>query len=440
MSKARDLANAGTALGAVTATELGYVDGVTSAIQTQLDGKASSTADIPKSTVTAKGDLLVATASGTVVAQPIGTDGQFLKANSAQADGVEWATVSQYALPSQTGNSGKFLTTNGTAESWGSAGLNWTWRTVSNNVQVQCFATNGSNIYVAGCDGGQLLSSTDSGVTWTARTSQFGAERIYSIAYGAGIFVAVGGAGIISSSTDGITWTARTSGMSTNIINSVEFLNGNFVAVGQGAAGGTGGITTSTNGTTWTKRTTPTGMGSSLYSVAYGNGYYVAVGNLTTTAGCYSTNLSTWTVLPASLGGCNWITFQNNQFITHLVNSNNAYFTGNNPTSAWTYMSGNGLGYITSIGSADDLKNRIAYYNNRYWFTNSNSTAPFLMTSNGGAITASIPGLKRPETSYNLPLFANGSASYNNATAILVNSNTGGFAIADNSGNIFTSF
>ena len=45
MTKARDLANAATALSAVTATELGYLDGVTSAIQTQLDAKlASSTA------------------------------------------------------------------------------------------------------------------------------------------------------------------------------------------------------------------------------------------------------------------------------------------------------------------------------------------------------------------------------------------------------------
>jgi hypothetical protein len=35
MTKARDLANAATALGAVTATELSYLDGVTSAIQTQ---------------------------------------------------------------------------------------------------------------------------------------------------------------------------------------------------------------------------------------------------------------------------------------------------------------------------------------------------------------------------------------------------------------------
>lgn len=45
MTKARDLANASTALSAVSATELGYLDGVTSAVQTQLDAKlASSTA------------------------------------------------------------------------------------------------------------------------------------------------------------------------------------------------------------------------------------------------------------------------------------------------------------------------------------------------------------------------------------------------------------
>jgi len=37
VSKARDLANAATALSAVSATELGYVDGVTSAIQTQIN-------------------------------------------------------------------------------------------------------------------------------------------------------------------------------------------------------------------------------------------------------------------------------------------------------------------------------------------------------------------------------------------------------------------
>jgi hypothetical protein len=37
VSKARDLASAATAFSTVSATELGYVDGVTSAIQTQIN-------------------------------------------------------------------------------------------------------------------------------------------------------------------------------------------------------------------------------------------------------------------------------------------------------------------------------------------------------------------------------------------------------------------
>ena len=64
MTKARDIASAAPAPSTVSATELGYLDGVTSAIQTQVDAKEST-------------------------------------------------------LPSQTGNSGKYLTTDGSAKSWG---------------------------------------------------------------------------------------------------------------------------------------------------------------------------------------------------------------------------------------------------------------------------------------------------------------------------------
>lgn len=46
MTKARDLANASTALSAVSATELAYLDGVTSAVQTQIDGKQAVVANV----------------------------------------------------------------------------------------------------------------------------------------------------------------------------------------------------------------------------------------------------------------------------------------------------------------------------------------------------------------------------------------------------------
>jgi hypothetical protein len=55
---------------------------------------ANANAAINKSLVTTKGDLIVATGSGTVVRQAVGTDGQVLTANSGQADGVEWTTIS----------------------------------------------------------------------------------------------------------------------------------------------------------------------------------------------------------------------------------------------------------------------------------------------------------------------------------------------------------
>ena len=75
--------------------------------------------DIPQSIVDAKGDLIVGTAADTVGRLGVGTDGYYLKADSTAGTGLAWSAVSQYALPSQTSNSGKFLTTNGTSESWG---------------------------------------------------------------------------------------------------------------------------------------------------------------------------------------------------------------------------------------------------------------------------------------------------------------------------------
>jgi hypothetical protein len=66
----------------------------------------------------AKGDILVATSADTAGKLTVGTNGYYLKANSSTATGLEWSAVSQYSLPSQTGNTGKFLTTDGSAESW----------------------------------------------------------------------------------------------------------------------------------------------------------------------------------------------------------------------------------------------------------------------------------------------------------------------------------
>jgi hypothetical protein len=82
----------------------------------------------------AKGDLIAATAADTVGKLSVGTNGQYLQADSSTATGLKWSTVD--ALPSQTGNSGKYLTTNGSTASWGTIDLSSyaTTTTVNDNL------------------------------------------------------------------------------------------------------------------------------------------------------------------------------------------------------------------------------------------------------------------------------------------------------------------
>jgi hypothetical protein len=54
---------------------------------------------VPISAFTAKGAILVGTGASTYAAQAVGSNGQVLTANSAQADGVEWTTIAGYSAP-----------------------------------------------------------------------------------------------------------------------------------------------------------------------------------------------------------------------------------------------------------------------------------------------------------------------------------------------------
>jgi hypothetical protein len=83
MTKARDLATAGSAFAAVDATELGYLDGVTSAIQTQLDAK------IAKTLTTTTGDIIYASGANTPARLGIGSSTQVL---TVSAGVPAWAT------------------------------------------------------------------------------------------------------------------------------------------------------------------------------------------------------------------------------------------------------------------------------------------------------------------------------------------------------------
>ena len=72
MTKARDIASAIPAPSTVSATELGYLDGVSSALQTQLDAKTA------KSTLTTTGDIYYASAANTPARLAIGSTSNVL--------------------------------------------------------------------------------------------------------------------------------------------------------------------------------------------------------------------------------------------------------------------------------------------------------------------------------------------------------------------------
>ena len=124
MTKARDLANASTALSAVSATELGYLDGVTSAVQTQMDAKlATATAvttyaplNLVTSAQTASYTLVLADAADIVeisnasannltvplnssVAFPVGTQINILQTGAGQTTVVATGGVTINATP-----------------------------------------------------------------------------------------------------------------------------------------------------------------------------------------------------------------------------------------------------------------------------------------------------------------------------------------------------
>jgi hypothetical protein len=80
------IATTGSSITGLTALIATDVIDIVSTVSTVLSGT------VPLSTVTAKGDLIAATASGAVTNLPVGTNGQVLTAASGQTTGLQWAT------------------------------------------------------------------------------------------------------------------------------------------------------------------------------------------------------------------------------------------------------------------------------------------------------------------------------------------------------------
>lgn len=150
---------------------------------------------IQPATLTAKGDTYVATASGVVTRLGVGTNGQVLTADSSVTKGVKWADAPT-EIPTQTGNAGKFLATDGSAASW------------SNPVTGFNAQTGTTYSLVAGDVNKLVTLSNASAITLTVPNGIFSAGQVINVqAIGAGQ-VTIQGDGTTVLTSTGATATA----------------------------------------------------------------------------------------------------------------------------------------------------------------------------------------------------------------------------------------
>lgn len=132
-------------------------------------------------------------------------------------------------------------------------GITWTARNAA-EANPWTSVTYGAGLFVAvATDGSNRVQTSPDGITWTARSVPL--DNWSAVQYGGGVFVALGVLGAMNS-TDGISWTSRTSPITGVTFESIAYGAGLFVAVSRGASGGYSTMT-SPDGITWTVQSTP---------------------------------------------------------------------------------------------------------------------------------------------------------------------------------------
>jgi hypothetical protein len=321
-----DLSTKQDVVSGVSSTEIGYLDGVTSSIQTQLNAISSQLNGV---TFIVKSNIYIAVASYTNTA-------------AYSTNGITWTQTTMPATDdwlSVTYGGDKFVAV---ASSYNAAystdGITWTQTTmpVSTNWRLVAYGGNKFVALVSGTFGGSTTAAySTNGITWT-ETTMPSSDRWLSATYGEDKFVAVASYITAAYSTDGITWTQTTMPVSDNW-RSVTYGGNKFVALASGNYSGSTTGAYSTNGITWTETTMPN---ANWRSVTYGEDKFVAVtgtfGGSTTAA--YSTNGITWT--QTTMPNANWlsVTYGEDKFVAVASSTNTAAYSTNGITWTQTTM------------------------------------------------------------------------------------------------------
>ncbi|MFZ4456954.1 MAG: T9SS type A sorting domain-containing protein [Bacteroidales bacterium] len=233
---------------------------------------------------------------------------------------------------------------------------------------------NGLFVAVGNSGTGNRVMTSPDGITWTSRTSA--ADNTWkSVAYGNGKFVAVsydGTGNRVMTSPDGITWTSRTSAAD-NQWTSVTYGNGKFVAVAGSGAGKN--VMTSPDGIIWTLQT----LSSDNYwtSVTYGNGKFVAVAMYTpfTSSDRVMTSSDgiTWTSIASVYNSWNSVTYGNGLFVAVAP-----YGTSQVMTSP------DGINWTPRTSVSNNLWVNVTYGNGMFVAVSNSGTGNRVMTSFDG--------------------------------------------------------
>jgi len=179
--------------------------------------------------------------------------------------------------------------------------ISWTQRLgpTSGTLRGVAYGTT-SQCLVAVGDAGLVYSSSN-GTAWTARSGPSGTEDLKAVAFGAGLWVAVGKNGtnnaVVYTSPDGITWTSRTVSSYSGLTHVVyDARAARWCAIGLNTQ-----VLTSDDGITWTEPTAPwgtTGSNDAQGLATDGEGTIVAV---------YAPSGDTWPRAYVSVdGGVTW--------------------------------------------------------------------------------------------------------------------------------------
>lgn len=278
---------------AVTPTELSYLSGTTSNVQTQINTlNTTLTANQNNATGNAISSKFAQTA---FIALPYNSNSTVA---AYSTNGITWSTTTidsgNYKGSAFISNNFIGYIYNSTTAAISTNGITWSTTTLPSSTGWYAGVSAGGKLVIGSLSSSNIAITTN-GTTWTTAS---GAHPITSMTYGRSLYVSVqGSSNAASYSTDGITWTQTVLPGTSLLYQSVMYNNGVFVAVaGTQVGGATTTAAYSTDGITWTETTVPSGRWN--YGVV-GNGRFIAFSGASA-AGIQSTDGITWSTFTPS--------------------------------------------------------------------------------------------------------------------------------------------